>query len=356
MADAFQVVPVPGKGLGCVAFRAFATGERLLAERPLLVFGGTLPPLDQQVANLASGEQRAHFYGLAQEESLYGSEKSAPGIAKTNAIPFLHKGRPVDGVFALASRINHACTANARFRWNASLGMLTVHACKTIKSGEEICFNYSGILRPRDERRAQLRADFGFECSCRLCCLGGEAHAASEARIREIVAAEEEVAAAISLRALVLPDSHPSDLFVRLERRLKLMEIQVAAVASMAAGSSFEADAATLPVPVDTANAQADDAGQQVTAYPLADLILEEHSEACQTAAARLSQVLQLRSCSSQPSARSAVFQDPADGQRLTVCFEGLSEKLEAYREAALQWAAKAKQMELALWGEVLST
>lgn len=88
----------------------------------------------------------------------------------------------------------------------------------------------------------------------------------------------------------------------------------------------------------------------------MADLILEEHSEACQTAAARLSQVLQLRSCSSQPSARSAVFQDPADGQRLTVCFEGLSEKLEAYREAALEWAAKAKQMKLALWGEVLST
>jgi len=91
MADAFQVVPVPGKGLGCVAYRAFATVERLLAERPLLVFGGTLPPLDQQVANLASEEQRAHFYGLAQEESLYGSEKSAAGIAKQMPYPFSTK-------------------------------------------------------------------------------------------------------------------------------------------------------------------------------------------------------------------------------------------------------------------------
>ena len=48
---------------------------------------------------------------------------------------------------------------------------LTVHACRPIAVGEEICFNYGfdSIFAPRAERRERLQTTFGFECDCAKC-------------------------------------------------------------------------------------------------------------------------------------------------------------------------------------------
>ena len=193
--ELWAVQSLPGRGLGCIALSDIAIGTRVLAEPPLTVEGPGLPTIESAVEALNPAD-RMHFFALAQEVRLYGETKSIAGIIGTNGIPFEVDGEDFGGIFPRASRFNHSCDANAIYLYNTALGLLTVHAAKTISAGDEITFNYlppfteslplGGAISARGLRQQRLRSAFGFECSCAWCSLTGEDLARSEERIRAI--------------------------------------------------------------------------------------------------------------------------------------------------------------------------
>ena len=187
-AGLFVVRAIDGKGSGCVASRDISRGTRLLAERPLLDVGPSSPgTLEAALAALSVSDQ-AEFWSLSQNEQKWGATKSVKGIFMTNAIPSHAYSKEHRAVFATASRFNHACDANATFRWHASLGCLTVHATRPIPCGAEICVHYGfppGCVL-REDRRRRLLQGFGFECECSACSLDGPALLAHEQTLAAI--------------------------------------------------------------------------------------------------------------------------------------------------------------------------
>ena len=141
----FQVVSIPGRGLGCCATRDIAQGERLLVESPLTVQGGNCPSLERTVATLPLRD-RERFFSLSQNEAIAPGKfwstqqpgaKTPEGIAATNGIPFRHLGTVYGGIFPTTSRFNHSCCSNAAYKWNSALNKLTVHATIGIRKGDE---------------------------------------------------------------------------------------------------------------------------------------------------------------------------------------------------------------------------
>ena len=91
-------------------------------------------------------------------------------------------------VFADACRINHACCPNAHICWSKALAKQTVHAVHEIAAGDEITVSYAEPGSVCAARRSHLRNTFGFDCTCVLCALTGEALRASDARQRRLAA------------------------------------------------------------------------------------------------------------------------------------------------------------------------
>jgi hypothetical protein len=179
----FAVVSIPNKGMGCVALRAIHMGERLIAEAPCLARGPGMPAIEESIDRLSDSE-RAAFYALSQNVQRFGEKKTIEGLFRTNALPNHHFRKDTGAVFLTISRFNHACSANAVFKWNGKIGKMTVHATREIKRDEEISINYGfsngGVLR--DQRRKRLRETFGFDCTCHKCSLQGEELRQSEMR------------------------------------------------------------------------------------------------------------------------------------------------------------------------------
>lgn len=82
------------------------------------------------------------------------------------------------GVFLLASRINHSCCPNAWYEFNPTTGrlydqqaeMLTTHAIRDIKAGEQILVGYDAVsLKLRPERVEKLATWNVYNCICALC-------------------------------------------------------------------------------------------------------------------------------------------------------------------------------------------
>ena len=77
------------------------------------------------------------------------------------------------GIFLLASHLNHSCQPNAYVHWNPSLQRLTVHAILDIQQGQEIVVDYQAqgdsFYQSSDSRRASLVRDYDFRCNCPAC-------------------------------------------------------------------------------------------------------------------------------------------------------------------------------------------
>lgn len=85
----FAVVPIPGKGMGAVATRDIALGERILAESPLFVLRPeeyTEEAAQAAVDRLPSEGQQA-FFSLCQSEEVYGPERKPISIFHNNSLP-----------------------------------------------------------------------------------------------------------------------------------------------------------------------------------------------------------------------------------------------------------------------------
>ena len=91
-------------------------------------------------------------------------------------------------MFAHACRINHACAPNAHVSWSKALAKQTVHAVQEIAAGDEITVSYAQPGNVCAARRSHLRNTFGFDCTCVLCALTGEALQASDVRQSRLAA------------------------------------------------------------------------------------------------------------------------------------------------------------------------
>eukprot|EP00741_Cyanophora_paradoxa_P015346 tig00000194_g14814.t1 len=189
-APAFAIRPVPGKGLGAVATRDIAAGERLLEDPPLIVATG---PRDiERGLERLDDRQRAAFFDLRENGWREGRPRTASGTFRTNALP-LGAGASTSGLFLQAARFNHSCCANVHHSWNKEKGVEVIHTIRDVREGEELCTDYAASHQTRAARRAFLQQQFGFLCECPACSLEGEALAASDARRAEAARLDEAI-------------------------------------------------------------------------------------------------------------------------------------------------------------------
>lgn len=93
------------------------------------------------------------------------------------------------GVYAQASAINHDCDPNCTFfTSSSSSSSLTVRALRAIGPGEELTIGYVPLRLPQRLRAAQLRRNYGFDCTCQRCLSEG---ASSEEDREEAETAEK---------------------------------------------------------------------------------------------------------------------------------------------------------------------
>ena len=175
-----------GKGKGVIARRRFERGETVLAESPL--FTQTLVRGNLTVLSALAScpmEQQKEFYRL--HNCHVGRYPTALGIFETNVLPCGENDAhghiaKQGGLFLVGSRFNSSCVPNVNNHWDAARRQLVFRALRDIEVGEELCLGYGKLLAKREERRAELRRKFGFECRCEVCSLEGKALAESDTR------------------------------------------------------------------------------------------------------------------------------------------------------------------------------
>ena len=315
--SAFRISEVPGKGLGCVAMRDIAAGERLLEEWPLLAVTPVSPSVEAAFAKLSSAE-RSQVMALAQDEHRFGTTKSVAGIFATNAIPSHAYAKGHLAIFPTAARFNHSCDPDAVFRYNHATGRLTVHACRPVAAGAELCVHYgfpAGCVQ-LEARRQRLLEAFGFECTCSACSMKGTALEANELRLGAI---GDKTSWFGDLVGLVrewdtLISSEVGEVLSPLERRRALMN-------DSTPGGFFHS----------------------------AELFLQSGVEGCEAAALRLIELV--RECPTATHANGMQvtqlsLQDEDSGESKVVPLSTalLEDKVRRYVDAARSWARKAME------------
>jgi hypothetical protein len=198
-------------GRTLVAARAFAVGDVVLAEAPLLRWtddaadsGGAFlaavaaapaavaealsefarPALDTDSPVVrARGEFAAQWLAAHPDAPAGWTHAHVHGlclVADTNAHTFLGDAAAATresqeqparqlALFRVGSKAAHACRPNTLYSSKAG-GVLRYVATQPIAAGEPVLFSYlSGVARPREARRAQLRLSKHFECRCVRC-------------------------------------------------------------------------------------------------------------------------------------------------------------------------------------------
>lgn len=117
--------------------------------------------------------------------------KPFSGIFKTNALPCCSDS-PVGAIYLTICLINHSCVPNAHNNWNYEAHHETIHAICDIKAGEEICISYTAGEDSK-QRRAKLKASFGFDCTCALCSSPAHEIQESDTRLLEIERLDEAI-------------------------------------------------------------------------------------------------------------------------------------------------------------------
>jgi hypothetical protein len=128
----FVVQPVPGKGMGVIAARNIAKGERLLLDPPLFSIAsrsGAAVDLRDALAELSQEQLEAFSELTACSNYLSAGMPKLRAIMATNALPLgCLSGTEDKGLFLVASRFNHSCQPNVVHCWNPNLKGETMHA------------------------------------------------------------------------------------------------------------------------------------------------------------------------------------------------------------------------------------
>ncbi|KAJ7575640.1 hypothetical protein C8J56DRAFT_410128 [Mycena floridula] len=238
---AHRIAKTATKGLGVFATRKILAGELLFAERPFFITpsnlevpqqafeGGYSQDQLQQIA-LHERERRleALFHRIDSNEvkarlmALHNSHKhdgsgSIQGIIRTNAFgapdPLRHKenkGGKVDHSILCdqGSRINHSCTPNSGYDWDAASFSIKFWAIRDVEEGEEITYSYvrCGIAASSAVRQKALEP-YGFRCTC-TACLNPEVSDARRRTVTQFFGTSEDTAeiGSRALNWLFMPD------------------------------------------------------------------------------------------------------------------------------------------------------
>lgn len=183
----FEIVEIPGEGMGLVARRNFSPGESILVESPLLTLSihpdfndnDSIKRLMDPELNLVltelSGKKRREFYQLS-DTVLHEKKRSPFGIVKTNAFN-ISAGEMA--MFALICRMNHSCMANVHY-YQLSKNTKNCHrrmrlrAVRPIEAGEQMYVSYVGGIPHNsfdtaDARQRKMEEHFNFICKCSAC-------------------------------------------------------------------------------------------------------------------------------------------------------------------------------------------
>ena len=224
----WRVVTAPGFGRVVVAERAFAAGEVVMAEPPVLkwptyngddlrtwaamaaAFTSASPAARAIVLDMArpppssAAERACRLTAQAVRARLGGarcalSEADIAGlilISNTNAHTWrgtaewgvasmtletsssmtashtLPGAQEYSVLFEAMSKVAHSCAPNAAYSSRQGGGLGTYVALRSIAKGEQVSFTYIAeeAAMPRAERRAQLLSGKGFVCRCARCC------------------------------------------------------------------------------------------------------------------------------------------------------------------------------------------
>ncbi|KAJ4387335.1 hypothetical protein N0V93_007924 [Gnomoniopsis smithogilvyi] len=156
------IASTPTKGLAVFALRDLPPHTLLLSERPLVALnddGARIDPLDGLVNALSPPLKRAY-------RSLHaGTTKTGPRESLNRRVLYSNGfaiQRTTTAVFEVASRINHSCVPNARFRWDEEAGRMDYYTLRKVLEGEEVCIDYG-------HTKGRLLKYYGFECACGGC-------------------------------------------------------------------------------------------------------------------------------------------------------------------------------------------
>lgn len=166
-----QITARLGTGQGLVATRVIPRGSPILAETALFIIPKIQHPLS--TANIRKIEQKAALHADFQTLTCPFNPITSRGRFEANNFQTGKddQGRPKEGIFLRASRINYSCMPNAYVAWNYRMSRLTVHAIDNNATGEEIFIKYrtEDTYVTMAQRQALLNHGYHSQCDYRAC-------------------------------------------------------------------------------------------------------------------------------------------------------------------------------------------
>eukprot|EP00930_Biecheleria_cincta_P001787 TRINITY_DN102884_c0_g1_i1.p1 TRINITY_DN102884_c0_g1~~TRINITY_DN102884_c0_g1_i1.p1 ORF type:complete len:373 (+),score=51.10 TRINITY_DN102884_c0_g1_i1:40-1158(+) len=176
----FEVVPIEGKGLGIVATRDIARGERVISETPAITWRAQdfsyTEDIQRQWDKLSDAQKV-----LVMDLHCAG-ERNLENILRGCAYP-QGQGSEDWALGIIFCRFNHSCIPNLEQSWDGEAFKLEAYACTDIRAGEEMCTFYIDPREPRSERALQLQRGGNFECRCAACIDADGSHEQGRADI-----------------------------------------------------------------------------------------------------------------------------------------------------------------------------
>jgi SET domain len=167
----WEVKQADGKGLGVFATRLIPKDKIIFQEAPLIIGGPDW--LDKEASFMVLSEEKQrdymdlHSYCNCQNSTC--TETPFMRIWDINSFEVPTVGQGHSAVYKIASRVNHACLPNARYRFTKT-GNIVFFALEDIAKGDEITHDYINVgLYPKSARRQHLSNKYGFYCRCRGC-------------------------------------------------------------------------------------------------------------------------------------------------------------------------------------------
>ncbi|KAL1843824.1 hypothetical protein VTJ49DRAFT_7175 [Mycothermus thermophilus] len=186
---------VPEKGAGLFANRTIRKGEIIMQRTPAVLIQSRphmdLDPISREALYKAAVDRlpsatRERFLGQIGNTVYDKVEKNSFRVfvdGEDTLSPHL-------GVYPEVSKMNHDCRPNVHYRLRDITH--TSVAVRDIQPGEELTISYIFGKAPRATRLSQLE-EWGFTCTCSQCTLPPNEAGASDNRIRQIKALEDEI-------------------------------------------------------------------------------------------------------------------------------------------------------------------
>jgi SET domain len=183
-----------GKGLRCL--QSYKKGDEILREEPTIRISNFHAASSRQEAEEMHRSNLVEAFDALPSDiqeyvlalSICGKHSSSSnvdsstveqrleGIYQTNSYRLSEENgeQTFGGLFLTVARINHNCRPNVSHYWRSDLNRLLLFATCDIEKGDELHLSYLSPAECQDTRtrRACLRKDFSFHCTCEMCSEG----------------------------------------------------------------------------------------------------------------------------------------------------------------------------------------